>query len=77
MKLHNAIKKLEKAGYEIGKHLNATAARKEGAPMICFYVNSYDDSITCLNTVHPNTYTQGGESYIYWDSISQILSSRN
>lgn len=77
MKIINAIKKLEKAGFKVSKDGSQHTGVKSGLDYIIeFYQNGREDSLACINVRRPDDLSDAMTDYsagTFCDNITQAI----
>jgi hypothetical protein len=76
MKLQNAVKKLEKAGFKVKTNDNFVSAKKEGHRRLVEFFVQRDDEVTCLGIRHEDDKSDSMSDYcatLFCDNITQAI----
>jgi len=72
MKLKNAIKKCERAGFTVIEERGTVTATRRENEGVRFFRNGTGESATCFHTFNPRT---GSGRVFGWPSLTSILKS--
>lgn len=77
MKIQNAIKKLNKAGFKVASNNGCYSAKKDGCKyLVEFHHNGKTDDVTCIGFRHENDHSDSMIDYcatFFCDTISRAI----